>query len=83
VVEAMGYKVITLTSSAMASPPYKISSTSINMFKNYLGEHKHTCRQTGDLIRLLSFLESRLKMYECVFCHGNAVNAINIYIWTY
>jgi hypothetical protein len=41
---------------------YKISSKSINWFKSYLGAHARAPGQTFDLISLLSFLESRLKM---------------------
>jgi hypothetical protein len=35
VVEAMGSKVVAVTSHAMASPPYKISSKSINQIKSH------------------------------------------------
>jgi hypothetical protein len=94
VVEAMGSKAVTPTSSAMVSPPYKISFKSINWFKKLLGKHRqtdthththtHTHGQTGDLICLRLFLESRLKCVNvCVCGHGNAVNAINKDIWTY
>jgi hypothetical protein len=73
--EAMGLKVVALRSPALALPPYKISSKSINWFKSYCGDthththtHTHTYtytyRPTGDLISLLSFLESRLTILK-------------------
>jgi hypothetical protein len=37
-------KVVVSTSPAVASPPYKIVSTSIDRFENYWGEHTHTDR---------------------------------------
>jgi hypothetical protein len=50
-VEAMGLKIVALRSLAMTSSAYKISSKDT---------HTHTNRQTGDLISLLSSLESGL-----------------------
>jgi hypothetical protein len=45
----------------MSLPPYQISWKSTQRFKSYLWGTQ-TDRQTGDLIGLLSFLESRLEM---------------------
>jgi hypothetical protein len=67
-VEAIRLKVVSSTSPAMVSPPYKISSKSIDRFKKLLGgkerqTHTYIDRLTDDLISLLSFWESRLKTW--------------------
>jgi hypothetical protein len=62
VAEAMGLKVVASTFPAVAPPPYKISSKSINRFKSYGGGGT----QTGDLTSLLSFMESRLGIANLV-----------------
>jgi hypothetical protein len=45
----------------MASPVQQGSSKSTSQFKVISGGHRQTDRQTGDMITLLSFLESRLR----------------------
>jgi hypothetical protein len=59
-VEDTGLKIITSRSIWMALPPYQISWKSTKRFKVISGG-THAERQTGDLIIILSFLESRLK----------------------
>jgi hypothetical protein len=54
ITEAMGLKIIALGSPCMAS------------VSKLLGRDTQTDRQTGDLISLLSFLESRLKMEKSI-----------------
>jgi hypothetical protein len=81
-VEDMPLKIIASRSPWMALPPYQISWKSTKRFKSYYLE-THTDRQTGDLISLLLFLESRLKkdlgFHDCehvgcavMYCDGRS-----------
>jgi hypothetical protein len=69
-VEDKGLKIITSRSPWMALPPYQISWKCTKRLDSYWWGtdrhiHRQTDRQNGDLIRLLSFLERRLKSHRC------------------
>jgi hypothetical protein len=69
----------------MALPPHQILRNCNKRFRSYeWGTHRHTDRDTGDLISLFLFLEIRLKMNCVVYSknvrsRGSSVSIVSDY----